>query len=91
MEALPLMVDQPGQRTEQRARREAKASYDLLDEVTESTPDVVFVKDRDGRFVQVNASLARISGSCARWRLASGTKTSCEPRRLLPSGRSIGR
>lgn len=37
-------------------------SLGLLEAVIEGTPDPIFVKDRDGRFVRVNSVLARIFG-----------------------------
>jgi PAS domain S-box-containing protein len=37
-------------------------SYDILQAVIEATPDAIFVKDLDGRYVLVNAAAARFIG-----------------------------
>jgi PAS domain S-box-containing protein len=37
-------------------------SYDILQAVIEATPDAIFVKDLDGRYVLVNAAAARFLG-----------------------------
>jgi len=40
-------------------------SYDILQAVIEATPDEIFVKDLDGRYVLVNESFARFIGKTA--------------------------
>ena len=37
-------------------------SYDILQAVIEATPDAIFVKDLDGRYVLVNEAAARFIG-----------------------------
>ena len=37
-------------------------SYDILQAVIEATPDAIFVKDLDGRYVLVNEAFARFIG-----------------------------
>src|SRR5215212_7187866 len=37
-------------------------SYDILQAVIEATPDAIFVKDLDGRYVVVNEAFARFIG-----------------------------
>ena len=37
-------------------------SYDILQAVIEATPDAIFVKDLDGRYVLVNEAAARFLG-----------------------------
>ena len=40
-------------------------SYDILQAVIEATPDAIFVKDLEGRYVLVNAAFARFIGKSA--------------------------
>jgi PAS domain S-box-containing protein len=40
-------------------------SYDILQAVIEATPDAIFVKDLDGRYVLVNAAAARFIGKAS--------------------------
>ncbi len=45
------------------SRREVRQSLNILQSVIEGSPDPIFVKDREGRFVSVNSVLARIIGA----------------------------
>nr|WP_242072582.1 PAS domain S-box protein [Microcoleus sp. FACHB-68] len=42
------------------AEAELQQSYNLLNSVLESTPDLIFVKDLQGRYVMLNSTVARI-------------------------------
>jgi len=44
-------------------RAEVRRSHALLDEVMNGVADAIFVKDREGRYVHVNAALCRLFGS----------------------------
>ena len=57
VEALRLTVDELAERSEQ-----LSDSLNLLETVIEGTPDPIFVKDREGRFVRVNSVMAQIMG-----------------------------
>ena len=57
IEALRLTVDELAEKSEQ-----LSDSLNLLETVIEGTPDPIFVKDREGRFVRVNSVLAQIMG-----------------------------
>lgn len=57
IEALRLVVDELSEKSEELAD-----SLNLLETVVEGTPDPIFVKDREGRFVRVNSVLAQVMG-----------------------------
>ncbi len=57
IEALRLTVEELAERQDQLAD-----SLNLLETIIEGTPDPIFVKDREGRFVRVNSTLAQIMG-----------------------------
>src|SRR5580765_7165169 len=40
-------------------------SYDILQAVIEATPDAIFVKDLEGRYVLINEAMARFVGKPA--------------------------
>ena len=40
-------------------------SFDILQAVIEATPDAIFVKDLEGRYVLVNAAFSRFTGKAA--------------------------
>jgi PAS domain S-box-containing protein len=44
------------------AERQLKSSLDLINSIIEGTPDPIFVKDLNGRYVQVNSAAARLAG-----------------------------
>lgn len=64
MEALRHTVEQLTERTAEleREHAEAERSRRLLEGVIQGTPDVVFVKDREGRIVLANDALVYITG-----------------------------
>ena len=57
VEALRLVVEELAEKSE-----ELTDSVNLLETVIEGTPDPIFVKDREGRFVRVNSVLAQVMG-----------------------------
>jgi PAS domain S-box-containing protein len=57
IEALRHTVDELAEKTD-----ELSDSLNLLETVIEGTPDPIFVKDREGRFLRVNSTLATIMG-----------------------------
>jgi PAS domain S-box-containing protein len=57
IEALRLTVEELAD-----GQNQLTSNLNLLETVIESTPDPIFVKDRDGRFVRVNSVLASIMG-----------------------------
>lgn len=67
IEALRLTVDQLDDRTRhlEKARQEVAANSALLDALLDGTTDLIYVKDRQGRFVRVNEPSARLLGSTA--------------------------
>ncbi|HEV7252918.1 MAG TPA: PAS domain-containing protein [Mesorhizobium sp.] len=64
IEALRLTVEELAETVDQlgQSRRRLTDSLNVLEIVIEGTPDPIFVKDRDGRFVRVNSVLAQIMG-----------------------------
>jgi two-component system, cell cycle sensor histidine kinase and response regulator CckA len=48
-----------------RAEQDLRDSHELLQAVIDGTPDAVFVKDRDGRYLMINAAGARVIGRSA--------------------------
>ena len=45
-----------------RAEEELKASHSVVQAVTEGTPDAMYVKDREGRFLMLNSAATRLIG-----------------------------
>ena len=45
-----------------RAEEELKASHSVVQAVTEGTPDAMYVKDREGRFLMVNSAATQLIG-----------------------------
>ena len=71
IEALRLTVDELGVANDrlaasnsalEAARHELSDSFSLLDRIIESSPDPIFVKDRDGRYVHLNIATAGVFG-----------------------------
>jgi PAS domain S-box-containing protein len=67
IEALRATVDQLTERTEEleRTRAEFADNSALLDAMLEGTTDLIYAKDRQGRFVRVNEPSARLLGAPA--------------------------
>ena len=66
-------------------------SSDILHAIIEATPDAIFAKDLDGRYVLVNRAAARFIGLSAA-RSSGNTISSCTRRRPRDSSsRQIGR
>jgi PAS domain S-box-containing protein len=59
-----------------------RAQYELLDAILAATDDLVFAKDRDGRYVVMNAAGARLQGR--RRPRSSGAPTRSSSRRRWP-------
>jgi PAS domain S-box-containing protein len=57
IEALRLTVEELTE-----GQTQLTSNLNLLETIVESTPDPIFVKDKDGRFVRVNSVLATIMG-----------------------------
>lgn len=64
IEALRHTVDELAGKSEEldRALREAERDRSLLDSVVDGTPDIIYVKDRNGCFVHVNQALCQVFG-----------------------------
>jgi PAS domain S-box-containing protein len=67
VEALRNTVDElaTSNRALEESRRELGQSLGILEAVFEATPDPMCVKDRDGRYLRVNAALSRVLGASA--------------------------
>lgn len=64
--AVRRALREAGERSErQRAEEELRESYTLLRSIVEGTPDAIFVKDAQGRYLMVNSACEEIAGKPA--------------------------